>query len=92
MNDELKLTPYDDWLTLVGVSRATGWRYRKDGWITTVNLAGRLYVSQKDIEHFFRRLEAGEFARHHGRRLPGPRRTRKSNLIVDLTKRLLHSS
>ncbi len=90
MNDELKLTPYDDWLRLVGLSRATGWRYRKDGWIATVNLAGRLYVTQKEVQRFSQRLEAGEFARSHGRRFTPPRRNgRKSNLLVDLAKRLL---
>jgi hypothetical protein len=46
-----------------GVSRSTGWRWRKNGWLTTVNIAGRPYLTDKALAEFMRRAEAGEFAK-----------------------------
>ncbi|MBU6402446.1 MAG: hypothetical protein KGS61_19170 [Verrucomicrobia bacterium] len=50
------------WLAQVGVTSITGWRWRKRGWLETVNIAGRQYVTPEAIERFHRRAVAGEFA------------------------------
>ena len=50
------------WLTEMGVTSTTGWRWRKRGIIKTVNIYGRLYISEKSTDEFLRRAEAGEFA------------------------------
>jgi predicted site-specific integrase-resolvase len=50
------------WLAQVGVAHVTGWRWRKKGWLKTVNIAGRQYLSQEAIDEFYRRVVAGEFA------------------------------
>ena len=59
------LAAYDHWLADLGISAATGWRWRRDGLITTVNICGRLYVSREAVEAFERRAAAGEFAKVH---------------------------
>jgi hypothetical protein len=46
-----------------GISHTTGWRWRKNGWLTTVNIAGRPYLTDKALAEFMRRAEAGEFAK-----------------------------
>ena len=38
---------------------------RKKGWLTTVNIAGRQYLTDEAIAEFKRRSEAGEFAKKH---------------------------
>ena len=50
------------WLQQVGVTPCTAWRWRKKGWLTTVNIAGRQYLTQESIDEFHRRAVAGEFA------------------------------
>jgi hypothetical protein len=59
----LKLIPFDDWLKDIQASRATGWRYRKRGWIAVLNRAGRLYVTEDEVARFNERQQAGEFSR-----------------------------
>src|SRR5690349_2926651 len=46
-----------------GISDTTAWRWRKSGWLTTVNIAGRLYLTDKALADFMRRAEAVEFAK-----------------------------
>jgi hypothetical protein len=53
------------WLAQVGVTPLTGWRWRKRGWLKTVNIAGRVYLTQEAIDEFHGRAVAGEFAREH---------------------------
>jgi hypothetical protein len=50
------------WLEQVGVTTCTGWRWRKRGWLKTVNIAGRQYLTQEAIDQFHRRASAGEFS------------------------------
>jgi predicted site-specific integrase-resolvase len=50
------------WLADVGVTACTAWRWRKKGWLKTVNICGRQYLTQ---EEFKRRAAAGEFAQVH---------------------------
>ena len=52
-------------LDSLGVTGPTGWRWRKDGWIRTINIAGRVYVSRDEIERFQQRAASGEFAKTH---------------------------
>ena len=59
------LIAYDQWLASLPISAATGWRWRRRGWIATINIAGRVYVSRRDIAEFERRAAAGEFAKEH---------------------------
>jgi hypothetical protein len=40
-----------------------GWR--KKGWLKTVNISGRQYLTQEAIDEFHRRVVAGEFAQEH---------------------------
>ena len=50
------------WMEQVGVTACTIWRWRKKGWLTTVNIAGRQYLTQDAIDEFHRRAVAGDFA------------------------------
>ena len=50
------------WLNQVGVTPCTAWRWRKKGWLKTVNIAGRQYLTQESIDEFHHRASAGEFA------------------------------
>lgn len=50
------------WLEQVGVTPCTAWRWRKRGWLKTINIAGRQYLTQEAIDNFTRRATAGEFA------------------------------
>lgn len=50
------------WLEQVGVTPCTAWRWRKKGWLKTVNIAGRQYLTQEAIDEFHRRATAGEFS------------------------------
>jgi hypothetical protein len=65
------LMALNKWLDLVGIHPVTGWRFRRRGWIQTVNIAGRQYVTPEAIAEFTRRAEAGEFAQEH--KAPGRR-------------------
>lgn len=49
-------------LSSIGVSTQTGWRWRKLGLIQTHAIAGKPYVSAVEIESFNQRLAAGEFS------------------------------
>jgi predicted site-specific integrase-resolvase len=53
------------WLEQVGVTPVTAWRWRRRGWLKTVNIAGRQYLTQEAIDEFHRRAVAGEFAQEH---------------------------
>jgi predicted site-specific integrase-resolvase len=53
------------WLADIGVTACTAWRWRKKGWLKTVNICGRQYLTQEAIEEFKRRAAAGEFAQVH---------------------------
>jgi len=50
---------------LAGISDVTAWRWRKSGWLTTVNIAGRPYLTDKAVSEFLHRAEAGEFTKEH---------------------------
>jgi len=54
----------------IGVAPITAWRYRKRGWLQTVNIAGRQYLTAEAAAEFKRRALAGEFAKA----VTGPKR------------------
>jgi hypothetical protein len=59
------LVSFEKWLQEMAKTPATGWRWRQRGWIRTVNICGRLYLSREEILNFERRAAAGEFAKTH---------------------------
>lgn len=48
-----------------GINPVTAWRWRRAGWLSTVNICGRQYLTGEAIADFLRRAEAGEFAKEH---------------------------
>jgi len=59
------LTPLRSWAKSIGVNCATVGRFRKRGWLATVNIAGRQFISREADAEFHRRAAAGEFAKEH---------------------------
>lgn len=59
------LVALNSWLTQVGITPVTAWRWRRKGWLKTVNIMGRVYLSDDAITEFKRRAEAGEFSKVH---------------------------
>lgn len=53
------------WAGEVGMSPLTVWRMRRRGWLDTVNIGGRVYITTAEIERFTTRAAAGEFAKEH---------------------------
>lgn len=72
------------WLGKVGLSQSTGYRYRRDGKVITVNIEGREFIETPEITRFWKRAKAGEFAkkprgasaRHRSASSPAPARDR----------------
>ena len=46
------LVPWEQWLAEINRTRSTGYRWRKDGLITTVNIFGKLYIEREEIARF----------------------------------------
>lgn len=65
------LRPFDSWLRNIGRSAATGWRWRRRGWLRVINIGGRNYVASNEIRRFLQRAEAGEFSRDNRPPLKG---------------------
>jgi hypothetical protein len=59
------LLAFDRWLKDIDRTPATGWRWRKRGWIKTINVCGRLYITRDEINRFESRAVAGEFSKTH---------------------------
>lgn len=49
-------------LEISGLSPVSAWRFEKRGWLRCVRIAGRKYITAREMREFNRRLEAGEFA------------------------------
>ena len=47
----------------LGRSSVTLWRWRREGWLKTINIAGRPYVTAEAVAEFTKRAAAGEFAK-----------------------------
>ena len=72
-----ELRPFDGWLKQIGRSAATGWRWRRRGWLRVVNISGRLYLPAEEAGRFLQRAEAGEFSRNTHPPLKGGNHRRK---------------
>jgi hypothetical protein len=46
-----------------GIHQTTAWRWRRAGWLKTINIGSRQYITRDGLAEFLRRAEAGEFAR-----------------------------
>jgi hypothetical protein len=57
----------DKFLEESGISATTVWRYRRAGWLNTLNICGRHYVTQAEIIRFNTRAANGEFAKEFAR-------------------------
>jgi hypothetical protein len=57
------LQSLEKFLTTVGKSRTTGYRWRQLGYLKTVVICGRLYISGEAVKEFLMRAAAGEFSR-----------------------------
>ena len=53
----------DKFLEESGLSAVTVWRYRRVGWLNTLNICGRHYLTRAEISRFNARAAAGEFSR-----------------------------
>jgi len=51
------------WLKKVGLSRSTGYRYRREGKIDTYNIHGIEFILTEEIVRFWQRVKRGEFAK-----------------------------
>jgi hypothetical protein len=47
----------------LGRSKATLWRYRKNGWLRTTNCLGKLYLTREAIADFESKILSGELAK-----------------------------
>jgi len=55
------LVSFDGWINSLDKTRTTGWRWRRDGVIQTVNVFGKLYITREEIARFEARAISGEF-------------------------------
>jgi hypothetical protein len=53
----------DKFIEQSGLSAVTVWRYRRAGWLKTLNICGRHYSTRSEIARFIKRAAAGEFAK-----------------------------
>ena len=95
MNDHADIPPIDSepplaldkFIEQSGLSGVTVWRYRRAGWLNTLNICGRHYLTRAEIARFNARAATGEFAREPAR----PKR-RDPNDLSHLLKRLREES
>ena len=59
---DIELKPLNRWLKSIGRTSVTGWRWRRRGWLRTVNIGGQHYLTPQEIRRFHRRAKSGEFA------------------------------
>jgi predicted site-specific integrase-resolvase len=55
-----------------GISDVTAWRWRRRGWLATINICGKQYITDKGLVELLRRAESGEFAKQP--KVPKPER------------------
>jgi hypothetical protein len=61
----------DKFIEHSGLSAVTVWRYRRAGWLNTLNICGRHYLTRAEIGRFNERAAAGEFAKAPSRPMRG---------------------
>jgi hypothetical protein len=57
-----KLVALSKWQRSVGISPVTVWRWRRKGWFPVINIGGRIYADELEIEAFLARAKKGHFA------------------------------
>jgi len=57
----------DKFIEQSGLSAVTVWRYRRAGWLNTLNICGRHYLTRSEIARFNARAVAGEFSKQLAR-------------------------
>ena len=55
------LHSFDAWLEGMDKTRTTGWRWRKEGIVSTINIFGKLYITSEEIERFEQKAMSGGF-------------------------------
>jgi hypothetical protein len=75
-----RLVALNSWLAPLGVGPVTAWRWRRKGWLPTVNICGRVYVTREAVAEFERRAAAGEFAKEH--RTPKRKKAAGQGVVV----------
>ena len=51
----------------LGVSKTTFWRFRRNGWLKTINCLGKLYCTRESIAEFEAMMRSGKLAKEpHG--------------------------
>lgn len=58
----LGLVKLSEWMGKVGISSTTVWRWRKRGWLKTVNIGGLEYLTYEDLANFMVKAKSGDFA------------------------------
>jgi len=53
------------WCDSIGIHPITVWRWRKAGYLETININGHVYISKSQIADFEKRARAGEFSKKH---------------------------
>ena len=76
----------DKFIQESGLSAVTVWRYRRVGWLKTLNICGRHYLTRAEIARFNARAAAGEFAKQ-----PAKPKRRDPNDLSDLIRALQES-
>jgi hypothetical protein len=65
------LKPFGHWVQECGWAASYGWRMRKRRMVTTINIAGKHYISADEVERFLARAREGAFAQEP--RMPSSR-------------------
>ena len=55
--------PYKPFIDQMGISGVTGWKWRRKGFLSTVNISGHLYITPQAAQEFLVRAQRGDFAR-----------------------------
>jgi hypothetical protein len=54
---------FQKWRRDTGISRSTAWRWRRNGWLTTFDINGRLFVDLAEVARFVATAKSGRFAK-----------------------------
>jgi hypothetical protein len=54
---------FQKWRRDTGISRSTAWRWRRNGWLTTFDINGRLFVDLGEVARFVAIAKSGRFAK-----------------------------
>ncbi len=63
LTDDLPPIRLERFIEESGLSHVTCWRYRRKGWLRTLNIAGKVFLTRSAVREFNERAANGEFAR-----------------------------